>query len=178
MESYQQRLQHALRAMEARLEVPYSLDELAALAGFSPFHFHRIFRGMVGESVKQYERRLRLERAARQLKSGKRTVWRLLWKPATNRMRRLRAPLQRCLMYLLPATARVAAFLAHRSRRIPVPAPFALSIWDRFTLSVCGMLDHTPRWGERGNASTHGRDKRISCAVQSARWPFATTIPR
>jgi len=31
MESYQQRLQHALRAMEARLEVPYSLDELAAL---------------------------------------------------------------------------------------------------------------------------------------------------
>jgi AraC family transcriptional regulator len=74
MESYQQRLQHALRAMEARLEVPYSLDELAALAGFSPFHFHRIFRGMVGESVKQYERRLRLERAARQLKSGKRTV--------------------------------------------------------------------------------------------------------
>jgi len=74
LESYQQRLQYALRAMEARLDAPYSLDELAALAGFSPFHFHRIFRGMIGESVKQYERRLRLERAARHLKSSKRAV--------------------------------------------------------------------------------------------------------
>jgi AraC family transcriptional regulator len=74
VESYQQRLQQVLRAMEARLDEPYSLNELATLAGFSPFHFHRIFRGMVGESVKQYERRLRLERAARQLKANNRTV--------------------------------------------------------------------------------------------------------
>lgn len=60
--------------MELRLDEPYSLEELARISGFSVFHFHRIFSGMVGESVKQYERRLRLERAARQLKYESRTV--------------------------------------------------------------------------------------------------------
>jgi AraC family transcriptional regulator len=38
------------------------------VAHFSPYHFHRIFRGMVGESLKEHIRRLRLERAATQLK--------------------------------------------------------------------------------------------------------------
>ncbi|MCP4633439.1 MAG: helix-turn-helix domain-containing protein, partial [candidate division Zixibacteria bacterium] len=37
-------------------------------ACFSPYHFHRIFSGMVGETVKEYIRRLRLERAAVDLK--------------------------------------------------------------------------------------------------------------
>ncbi|GAH61652.1 unnamed protein product, partial [marine sediment metagenome] len=38
------------------------------------YHFHRIFRGMVGESLKEYVRRLRLERAAMQLKRSGETV--------------------------------------------------------------------------------------------------------
>jgi AraC family transcriptional regulator len=38
------------------------------VAHFSPYHFHRLFRGMVGESVMEHVRRLRLERAAHQLK--------------------------------------------------------------------------------------------------------------
>ena len=36
---------------------------MAAVAAFSPFHFHRVFRGLVGEPVKEHIRRLRLERA-------------------------------------------------------------------------------------------------------------------
>jgi AraC family transcriptional regulator len=43
------------------------LDQLASVAAFSSIHFHRIFRGMVGEALKEYVRRLRLERAARNL---------------------------------------------------------------------------------------------------------------
>jgi AraC family transcriptional regulator len=38
------------------------------VAHFSPFHFHRIFRGMTGESVAGLVRRLRLERAASALR--------------------------------------------------------------------------------------------------------------
>ena len=41
---------------------------MASVAAFSSFHFHRIFRGLVGETLKEYIRRLRLERAARNLK--------------------------------------------------------------------------------------------------------------
>ncbi len=44
------------------------------MAHFSPYHFHRIFRGMVGESLKEHIRRLRLERAAQRLKYTDRSV--------------------------------------------------------------------------------------------------------
>jgi AraC family transcriptional regulator len=47
-----------------------SLDVLAARAGWSPFHFHREFRRIVGETPKQYMLRLRLERAAARLATG------------------------------------------------------------------------------------------------------------
>ncbi|MEM9557854.1 MAG: helix-turn-helix domain-containing protein [Acidobacteriota bacterium] len=44
-----------------------SLAELAAQDGRSPFHLQRIFRAAVGESPKQYSRRIRLQRAAASL---------------------------------------------------------------------------------------------------------------
>jgi len=47
-----------------------SLDALAARAGWSPFHFHRAFRKIIGETPKQYMLRLRLERAAARLATG------------------------------------------------------------------------------------------------------------
>ena len=59
-----------LRAVE---RVARSLDEaldpdaLAKGAALSTFHFHRVFRGLVGETPLELHRRLRLERAAEQL---------------------------------------------------------------------------------------------------------------
>ena len=41
---------------------------MAQEADLSPFHFHRLFQGLVGETLKQYTQRLRLEQAAYQLK--------------------------------------------------------------------------------------------------------------
>jgi AraC family transcriptional regulator len=56
--------------IQTHLDTEVSPLELARLAGFSPHHFHRVFRGMLGESVMGYVRRLRLERAALRLKHG------------------------------------------------------------------------------------------------------------
>jgi AraC family transcriptional regulator len=56
--------------IQQHLDDTLALQELAGLAYFSPYHFHRIFKGMVGESVKEHIHRLRLERAASQLKLG------------------------------------------------------------------------------------------------------------
>jgi AraC family transcriptional regulator len=56
--------------IQRHLDDDLPLDELARVAAFSPYHFHRIFRGMLGESVKEHIRRLRLERAAMRLKYG------------------------------------------------------------------------------------------------------------
>jgi AraC family transcriptional regulator len=60
--------------IENHLDEPLPLDDLAKIACFSPYHFHRIFRGMVGESVKEHVRRLRLERAAFRLTNTNRSV--------------------------------------------------------------------------------------------------------
>lgn len=51
----------------AHLDQEMSLEELAGEAAFSPYHFHRLFTALTGESVGAYIRRLRLERAASHL---------------------------------------------------------------------------------------------------------------
>jgi AraC family transcriptional regulator len=67
-ESYQERILRVLVHIQGRLDEPLELDELARVACFSPFHFHRVFRALTGEGVHEYVRRLRLERAAQRLK--------------------------------------------------------------------------------------------------------------
>ncbi len=42
---------------------PLTIERLARLAGLSPFHFIRAFRGAVGQTPHQYLRRRRLDRA-------------------------------------------------------------------------------------------------------------------
>jgi len=67
-EDYQARMLRVLVHIQQNLDAPLPLEELASIALFSPFHFHRIFRGLIGESVKEHVRRLRLERAAHRLR--------------------------------------------------------------------------------------------------------------
>lgn len=65
---YLQRINRALDWIVQNLEQPLKLEDIARVAHFSPFHFHRIFRAFLGETVSQFVKRLRLERA----------LWRLL----------------------------------------------------------------------------------------------------
>ena len=45
------------------LTQPLSLQEVSEAADFSPFHFHRVFKTLVGETLNQFVKRQRLERA-------------------------------------------------------------------------------------------------------------------
>ncbi len=65
---YAKRMDTVLEYIQDHLDDELPLYRLADIACFSQYHFHRIFTGMVGESVKSYIRRLRLERAAGKLK--------------------------------------------------------------------------------------------------------------
>ncbi|KAA3648294.1 MAG: AraC family transcriptional regulator [Chloroflexi bacterium] len=67
-ERYQENMLDVLLHIEANLTRELPLEELAEVAGFSPYHFHRIFSELQGEKVKEYIRRLRLERAVYRLK--------------------------------------------------------------------------------------------------------------
>jgi AraC family transcriptional regulator len=67
-QDYHRRIVRTLLYIQEHLDDGLKLEQLASVAAFSSFHFHRVFRGLVGETVKEYVRRLRLERAARDLK--------------------------------------------------------------------------------------------------------------
>ena len=53
--------------IQTHLADPLDLEQLAAVACFSPFHFHRLFRAWMGETLQAFVHRLRLERAAQLL---------------------------------------------------------------------------------------------------------------
>ena len=74
---YKERILSVLIYIQQNLDEELNLEKLADIAHFSPFHFHRIFKGMVGESLKEHIRRLRLERAASHLKLTNRSVTRI-----------------------------------------------------------------------------------------------------
>ncbi|HEX5043886.1 MAG TPA: AraC family transcriptional regulator [Candidatus Polarisedimenticolaceae bacterium] len=72
--SHQERILGLLVKIESDLSADLSLQTLARQARFSPYHCHRIFRALVGEPVKEYVRRLRLERAAHELAFSARPI--------------------------------------------------------------------------------------------------------
>ena len=74
LHDYKRRMLRVLVHIQQHLDEPLELGVLARLACFSPYHFHRVFTGMVGESLKEHVRRLRLERAASRLKLGSAAV--------------------------------------------------------------------------------------------------------
>lgn len=64
---YLARIHRVMDYIEAHLGEPLALEQLAGVACFSPFHFHRVFTAVAGETLYQFILRLRLERAASQL---------------------------------------------------------------------------------------------------------------
>jgi AraC family transcriptional regulator len=72
--SYQERILKVLLYIQKNLDRELSLAELAEVACFSPYHFHRVFRGMVGEPVAEYIRRLRLDWSANRLRLSERSI--------------------------------------------------------------------------------------------------------
>ena len=71
---YKERILRVLTHIQEHLDEALDLEELARLACFSSFHFHRIFAAMTGETIADHVRRLRLERAAMELRSGAKQV--------------------------------------------------------------------------------------------------------
>ena len=76
-EKYEQAILSTLIYIQSHLESDLTLELLAGHAGFSPYHFHRIFREGIGEPTKEYIRRLRIDRAAYRLKVSEETIMRI-----------------------------------------------------------------------------------------------------
>ena len=60
---------HRVQAhIDRHLDAPLDLEALAAVAHFSPYHFHRLFLAWMGETLGDYLARRRLERGAQRLR--------------------------------------------------------------------------------------------------------------
>lgn len=60
---YVARVNRAIDHVVANLDGDCSLAAVARAAHFSPFHFHRVFQSLVGETLARFVKRLQLERA-------------------------------------------------------------------------------------------------------------------
>ena len=67
-------LEKSISYIEAHLKEPLTAEVLAAEAGFSPYHFYRLFTLHTGMPVMEYIRRRRLAYAALELCEGKRIL--------------------------------------------------------------------------------------------------------
>ncbi|MFN0060298.1 MAG: GyrI-like domain-containing protein [Planctomycetota bacterium] len=61
--AYIERVNRAIDHIVKHLGEPLRLTEVARAAKLSPFHFHRVFQMIVGETIGEFVKRLRLERA-------------------------------------------------------------------------------------------------------------------
>lgn len=65
---YRSRINRVMDYIDTHLNEPLELKDIAEIANFSPYHFHRIFTFLIGETPIDYIQRLRVEKAAWKLR--------------------------------------------------------------------------------------------------------------
>jgi len=74
LSSYLDQVQTAVDYIENNLNQRLSFEDVAAVLSFSPYHFHRVFKSLVGESVTDYIRLRQLTEAAKELLHTRRRI--------------------------------------------------------------------------------------------------------
>lgn len=79
-EDYQERINLTVEYINNHLGEEIDLNTLAEIAGFSPFHFHRIMRAFLGEPIGAFIMRMRVETAAKLLRYTDIPVQEIAWR--------------------------------------------------------------------------------------------------
>ncbi len=74
-ERYEPRINRALALIDRHIDQDLTIERLADEACLSPFHFHRIFSALMGESVHAMTTRMRMERALALTQRTPRLQW-------------------------------------------------------------------------------------------------------
>jgi AraC-like DNA-binding protein len=69
-----ERVERVIAVLRRNLITPPTLEAIGREVGCSPFHLSRTFSQQAGMTIPQYLRKLRMERAAELLRSGKHNV--------------------------------------------------------------------------------------------------------
>jgi len=69
-ELYQARIDQTVTFINQHLDLTLDLKQVAQVSHYSPYHFHRIFTAVVGETPQDFVNRVRLEKAANMLQKS------------------------------------------------------------------------------------------------------------
>jgi AraC family transcriptional regulator len=69
-DEYLQSIYKVIYYIEKNYNDDFTLEELSKVAGFSKYHFHRIFKSIVGENLSDYIRRVRLSNTTMKFKTN------------------------------------------------------------------------------------------------------------
>jgi len=61
---YKNRINRVFEFIDSNLDLDLSLDTVSGIAFFSPYHFHRVFKFITGETLNEYVTRRRIEKSA------------------------------------------------------------------------------------------------------------------
>ncbi|MGN7865616.1 helix-turn-helix domain-containing protein [Chryseobacterium sp. 22458] len=64
MEAYKKRIVKTIQYIDSHIDEVLSLEKIAEVSAYSPFHFHRIFKLVTGETLQNYIIRKRIEKSA------------------------------------------------------------------------------------------------------------------
>lgn len=64
MEEYKKRIVRTIQYIDTHLDADLSLEKIAEVSAYSPFHFHRIFKLITGETLQNYIIRKKIEKSA------------------------------------------------------------------------------------------------------------------
>ncbi|EJL76222.1 AraC family transcriptional regulator [Chryseobacterium populi] len=64
MEEYKKRIIKTIQYIDHHLDTRLSLEKIAEIGAYSPFHFHRIFKMITGETLQSYIIRKKIEKSA------------------------------------------------------------------------------------------------------------------
>nr|WP_315033397.1 AraC family transcriptional regulator [uncultured Chryseobacterium sp.] len=64
MEEYKKRIAKTIQYIDTNLDADLSLEKIAEISAYSPYHFHRIFKLITGETLQSYIIRKKTEKSA------------------------------------------------------------------------------------------------------------------
>ena len=70
-DDYIQSVYKVISYIDQNYNYDLTLEELSKVAGFSKYHFHRVFKSIIGENLGDYIRRVRLSSATLKFKTDK-----------------------------------------------------------------------------------------------------------
>ena len=165
-------VEHVIEEVGERLDERFSLEELASLVFFSPYHFHRIFRRVTGVPPGRFFGALRIEAAKRLLLTSDLSVGEVCLEVGyrsigtfTSQFSRLVGLSPRAFRNLGQANGSLPAEAAALAPPPPPPAGARLAVTGRIRLED----DDCPRLAAVGLFATPlAQGRPVGCALVTA----------